>query len=138
PAMPARPGHLATAGAERAWRAVSMNRRARSGSTGRQVVPSTLRLVPTITPSATARVSASRSAVTPVFSSTGVCGAACLGAADEDHVEAEEDRAAGALGDGASAERGTELRRDVAEQGDVRRADRLAVAGQVTERGRDE
>ena len=57
-----------------------MNRRARSGSTGFQVMPSTLRLVPTITPSATARVSASRSAVTPVFASTGVSGAACLAA----------------------------------------------------------
>ena len=57
-----------------------MNRRARAGSTGFQVMPSTLRLVPTITPSATARVSASRSAVTPVFASTGVCGAACLAA----------------------------------------------------------
>src|SRR5713101_3078010 len=49
-----------------------MNRLARSGSTGFQVPPSTLRSDPTIAPSATARKSRTLVDLTPVFAKTGV------------------------------------------------------------------
>ena len=57
-----------------------MRRCARAGSTGLKVAPSTFRLVPTITASATAKMSAIVSARTPVLATTVASGTASLAA----------------------------------------------------------
>src|SRR5205814_5322609 len=65
-----------TGAADRARRAASVKRAARSGSTRFQVIPSTLSDVPTMTPSATLKMPAIRSPLTPVFATTHVASAA--------------------------------------------------------------
>ena len=53
---------------------------------------------------------------------------------DEDRVDAEKRRAAGAIRDAAAADRAAELGRDVVEERDVVGADRGAVAGEIADR----
>src|SRR5260370_42023802 len=67
-------GHGQTIISARARSAAAINAAARTGSTGFQVTPSRLRCVPTIAPSAAARISFTVSAVTPGLASTGAWG----------------------------------------------------------------
>ena len=80
------------AGRERSVWTASISRIARSRSTGFQVIPSTFRLVPTIAPSATPKISSTRSARTPVLAMTGVAGAGVLGLSQVAHLERDARR----------------------------------------------
>ena len=121
----------------------SMKRLTRSPSTAFQVSPSTLKWVPTMAPSPTARISATLSMLTPVLAKTGVSGIASLASlevgqlhrlaghrpGDQDDIgERGEDRALRPLRQRARADRRGELGVDVVHHLHVGRGARWRAA----------